>query len=224
VLDHPGVNIAGLQEWGNNRNDILRATGSLRRFPPLSRWRTKREPAPHSDKWTWARPLIGGGPVGARVDHLQLRTCRAVLLSGPTLVETSGRHPRGLKPANFATLGVFTDPVTGQTVDVISYHFVSSRNLGPKRAALGVKQERALRKLVTQRRVLGHLVYALGDSNNPDFTIPGMLSAWTGYPDTGGSHGTRRIDDVFGEVKPVTELVTTLSDHKAVIATRNRKA
>jgi hypothetical protein len=67
----------------------------------------------------------------------------------------------------------------------------------------------------------GHATYACGDSNFHGFRMPGLVSAWEGRADAGGTYGPdRRIDDVFAPTASVDVVtVATPSDHLAVVAT-----
>ena len=67
-----------------------------------------------------------------------------------------------------------------------------------------------------------HVTFALGDSNFHGLRLPPLTSAWHGRKDGPGTLGSqRKIDDVFGP-GPATAvtLVSTASDHKAVLARR----
>jgi hypothetical protein len=80
-----------------------------------------------------------------------------------------------------------------------------------------------LERLVADHRRAGHVVYAVGDSNFDSLRLAGLTSAWEGREHRPGTigRGTRKLDDVHGPgpASRVT-LLTTPSDHKAVVAVR----
>ena len=67
-------------------------------------------------------------------------------------------------------------------------------------------------------------MYAAGDSNFDGLRLAGLSSSWEGREDHPGTIGsaTRKVDDVHGP-GPADEvtLVTTPSDHRALVTTRS---
>ena len=67
-------------------------------------------------------------------------------------------------------------------------------------------------------------MHAVGDSNFEGLRVAGLTSAWDGRehePGTIGS-GTRKVDDVHGPgPASAVELLTTPSDHRALVVTRS---
>jgi hypothetical protein len=125
---------------------------------------------------------------------------------------------------------VFRDRVAGGTVAIVSYHLVSGATTGegyradrPVLVRRHRSEVRRLERLVADLQRAGHVVHAVGDANYDLLRLDGLTSAWQGRaeePGTIGS-GTRKIDDVHGP-GPAAEvrLLTTPSDHRAVVVTR----
>ena len=134
------------------------------------------------------------------------------------------------EPPRVVTIGVYRDRHADRTVAMMSYHLAPGVEHGaryiPDRPLLRARHEAEiarLERLVAEHQRAGHVVYAVGDSNFDSLRLAGLTSAWEGRehrPGTIGA-GTRKLDDVHGPgpASRVT-LLTTPSDHKAVVATR----
>ncbi len=197
--------LVGLQEWGWSRRALLPGTD-----------------------YAWFTPVYGGNAVGARRDRYALLRARVHALAG------TGRSDRGVRPLpvlapRVATVAVLHDQVLDRTVSIIDYHLVpgvqasgSYRADRPLLAARHAREVRRLKALVGAQLAVGHVTFAVGDSNFHGLRLPGLTSAWEGRPEGPGTLGSsRRIDDVFGPgpAADVT-LLGTASDHKAVLAAR----
>jgi hypothetical protein len=204
LAHHP--DLVALQEWHPWRAGVLRA---------------------FRDHY-WFLPLLGGCAVGARRDRFTRVSRGTRVLSPPGRADRDGRA-FGLEPARLAAVTVHRDREDGGTLALVDYHLVSQvqgagRYRDDDRPALVARHRRetlALRSLVAALVADGHATYACGDSNFHGFQIPGLVSAWEGRPDAGGTYGPdRRIDDVFAPTAPVDVMtVPTASDHLAVVAT-----
>jgi hypothetical protein len=220
-----GPDLVGLQEWYVSRLSVLREFGSVRVVPWLGPdlARRPRDPAYH-----WVSAIGGGNVVGARADRFEPLSARAVFLSR---IGRSDRPDRFLRtePPREVTIGVFRDRTADRTVAMMSYHLAPGVEIDaaydPARPLLRRRHEgevRRLEQLVAEHQRDGHVVYAVGDSNFDSLRLAGLTSAWVGREDHPGTIGTRtrKLDDIQGP-GPATDvrLLTTPSDHKAVIAT-----
>jgi hypothetical protein len=221
VLAHR-PDLVGLQEWHLQRVPSLRRVGSLV-VPPFARWRIPGAESTYS----WTGLLVGGTAVGARTDRFEQLEAHAVLLNRPAFADQPDR-PFGLEPPRFAAVGVYRDRYVERTVALVSYHLVPGvqslgayRNDRPRLVARHQHEHRRLQRLVDEQLARGHVVHAVGDANFDGLGLAGLTSCWDGHPDGGGTHHRRRIDDVFGP-GPATsvQLLTTASDHRAVLAER----
>jgi hypothetical protein len=219
-----------LQEWGLRRLGLLRETGSVRVVPVPGLRLPRRPPAPRAGgdhpAYTWVAPALGQCPVGLRGDRYDVLDARVRLLLGP------GRNDPGageaIRPARIATVVTARDRRTDRRLAVVGYHLTAGvqarghyRTDRPRVTAAHRRQWSALERLVADLVAEGHEVHAGGDSNFDGFRLPGLTSAWEGRPGHPGTLGHRRIDDVFG-LGPAddVELLTTPSDHRAVLVTR----
>jgi hypothetical protein len=215
--------LVGLQEWYLPRLPLLRRTGDVRLEPGIL-----RVPA-RTPRYHWVATIADGNVVGARADRYDLVEGRSVLLTG---IGRSDRPDRFLhtEPPRLAALGIFRDRAVDRTVALISYHLVpgveadgSYRSDRPLLVARHRREVRRLEALVAELGRAGHTVYAVGDSNAHLQRFAGLTSAWEGREDEPGTfgRGTRKLDDVHGP-GPASEvrLITTGSDHRAVLAVR----
>jgi hypothetical protein len=224
LADQP--DLVGLQEWYVSRLQLLRTFGDVTVVPALGTGllRRPRDPAYH-----WVSAVGGGNVVGARADRFDLVSSRVVFLSR---LGRSDRPDRFLRtePPREVTIGVFRDREVDRTVAMFSYHLAPGVEVGaayhPDRPILRARHEaevRRLERLVAEHQAAGHVVYAVGDSNFDSLRLAGLTSAWEGRehrPGTIGT-GTRKLDDVHGPGRPTrVTLLTTPSDHRAVVATR----
>jgi endonuclease/exonuclease/phosphatase family metal-dependent hydrolase len=200
-----GPDIVGLQEWGWSRRRLL----------------------PHTD-FTWLAPPYGGNPVGFRPDRFEPLGCRLRPL-GWLAPSDRGERPVPVLPPRFATVVRLRDRLRDRTVSVVNYHLVAGvqsrgayRADRPLLAARHAVEVRRLQHLVDEQVASSHVTFALGDSNFHGLRLPPLTSAWHGHGDCPGTLGSqRKIDDVFGPGPAATvTLVTTASDHKAVLARR----
>lgn len=219
--------LVGLQEWYLSRLSLLRQFGSVRVVPGLGFGLSSR---PRDPAYHWVSAVGGGNVVGARADRFDPLSARAVFLSR---IGRSDRPDRFLRtePPREVTIGVFRDRTADRTVAIMSYHLAPGVEIDaaydPTRPLLRKRHEaevRRLEQLVAEHQRQGHVVYAVGDSNFDSLRLTGLTSAWVGRDDHPGTIGerTRKLDDVQGP-GPATDvrLLTTPSDHKAVIATRS---
>jgi hypothetical protein len=225
VLSHE-PDLVGLQEWYVSRLRLLREFGDVRVLPGLGTQflRRPRDPAYH-----WVSAVSGGNVVGARADRFDPVAARVVFLSR---IGRSDRPDRFLRvePPREVTVGIFRDRDADRTVAMMSYHLAPGVEVDaayhPERPLLQTRHRgevRRLERLIAEYQRAGHVVYAVGDSNFDSLRLTGLTSAWEGREDHPGTIGsrTRKLDDVHGP-GPATEvtLVTTPSDHKAVVAVR----
>jgi hypothetical protein len=166
--------------------------------------------------------------VGARADRFEPVSARVVFLSGVGRSDLPDRFLR-LEPPRVVTIGVFRDRSRDRTVAILSYHLVPGVQAGsayrtdrPRLRRRHESEIRRLEQLVAELRRSGHVVYAVGDSNFDGLRLAGLTSAWQGREDHPGTIGkaTRKVDDVHGP-RPADSvtLLTTPSDHRAVVAT-----
>jgi hypothetical protein len=191
--------------------------------PPFGRWTI-----PGADPtYAWTGLLVGGCAVGARTDRFERLEAHAVLLGPPGFADKPDR-PLGLEPPRYAAVGVYRDLYVDRTVAMISYHLVPGvqsaglyRSDRPRLVARHEREHARLQRLVDDQLARGHVVIAAGDANFDGLALERLTSCWAGNAGGGGTHGRRRIDDVFGP-GPATsvQLVTTGSDHRAVLAER----
>jgi len=225
VLAHD-PDLVGLQEWYVSRLRLLRTFGDVRVVPGLGTGllRRPRDPAYH-----WVSAVAGGNVVGARAERFDPVSSRVVFVSG---FGRSDRPDRalGIEPPRVVTVGVFRDRQVDRTVAMMSYHLTPGVEVGaayhPHRPRLQARHRsdvRRLEDLVAEHQRAGHVVYAVGDSNFDSLRLAGLTSAWEGREHRPGTigRGTRKLDDVHGPgpASRVT-LLTTPSDHKAVVAVR----
>ena len=225
TLDHvleAGPDLVALQEWYVVRLGLLREFGDVRIVPGFNIGTLN--PAYH-----WVTAVAGGNAVGARADRFEPVSARAVWLSG---IGRSDRDDRflGLEPPREVTVGVFRDRVLGRTVAILSYHLVPGvQSDGEYRAdrprLVGRHQQEVARleRLIVELEKDGHAVYAAGDSNFDGLRLAGLTSAWHGRDDHPGTIGSasRKVDDVHGPGPAgAVTLVTTPSDHRALVVTR----
>lgn len=222
VLAHE-PDLVGLQEWYPPRLGLLRRTGPVAPLPP-----GRVLPWSHG-AYVWAAPLLGGCAVGARADRFEPLSWRQVVLSRPGRADR-GESRLGLEPARLATVAVLRDRHEDRTVCLVDYHLVSGvqahDRYRPERPVLVGRHRRevtALERVVRRQQALGHVVYAVGDSNLHGLRLPGLTSAWEGRPDHPGTLGPRRrVDDVHGPGSAIqVTLVESASDHRAVVVRRS---
>lgn len=223
VLDEE-PDLVGLQEWNLTRLPLLRGTGSVGVVPGgRLRW------GGHSSGYLWSAPLIGGCPVGARAGRFELVESRVRLLSRPGRADRPNRR-WGLELPRLATVGVYRDLSAERTVCLVNYHLVPSvqargsyQSDRPRLVGRHQGEVSGLQRIVDEQLGFGRVVYAVGDSNFDGLRLRGLTSAWEGREaDPGTLGGRRKIDDVHGP-GPATSvtLLTSASDHKAVIARRD---
>jgi hypothetical protein len=132
-------------------------------------------------------------------------------------------------PPRVATVALLRDRLLERTVCVVNYHLVPGVQSGggyrtdrPLLVARHSAEVRRLQALVIEAQASGHVTFAVGDSNFDGLRLLHVTSAWEGREHGPGTFGPRRkIDDVFGPgpASAVT-LVSTASDHRAVLARR----
>jgi hypothetical protein len=219
--------LVGLQEWYVSRLRLLRQFGDVRVIPSLG---TNLLGRPRDPAYHWVSAVAGGNVVGARADRFDPVSADVVFVSG---FGRSDRPDRalGIEPPRVVTVGVFRDREVDRTVAMMSYHLTPGVEedaayipIRPRLEARHRSDVQRLEKLIAEHQRAGHVVYAVGDSNFDSLRLLGLTSAWEGRehrPGTIGS-GTRKLDDVHGPgpASRVT-LLTTPSDHKAVVAVRS---
>jgi hypothetical protein len=224
LADQP--DLVGLQEWYVSRLPLLRRYGDVRIVPSLGTGllRRQRDPAYH-----WISAVAGGNVVGARADRFDPVSSRVVFVSGFGRSDRPDR-PLGLEPPRVVTLGVFRDREADRTVAMMSYHLTPGVEVDaayhPGRPRLQARHRsdvQRLERLIADQQEAGHVVYAAGDSNFDSLRLAGLTSSWEGREHRPGTIGTgsRKLDDVHGPgpASRVT-LLTTPSDHKAVVTVR----
>lgn len=215
--------LVGLQEWQPWRYRLLQETGRVRPVPQKGEGARAEHPS-RGAEYLWNVPLLGGCAVGARADRFTLVECRPRLLSW---VQHADRPDRrlGIEPPRFATVAVYKERHVDRTVCLIDYHLTPGvqakgryRADRPILASRHRREVRTLERLVSEQLALGHVVFALGDSNFDGLRIAGLTSAWDGREHEPGTLGPRRkIDDVHGPGPAASvTLVPNASDHKAV--------
>jgi hypothetical protein len=225
VLAHD-PDLVGLQEWYVSRLRLLREFGDVRVVPAVG---TQLLGRPSDPAYHWVSALAGGNVVGARANRFDLLSSRVAFVSG---FGPSDRPDRalGIEPPRVVTIGVFRDREVDRTVAMMSYHLTPGVELDaayiPERPRLQRRHRsdvQRLERLVAEHEEAGHVVYAVGDSNFDGLRLTGLTSAWEGREHRPGTigRGTRKLDDVHGPgpASRVT-LLTTPSDHKAVVAVR----
>ncbi len=226
VLDR-APDLIGLQEWALTRSRLLRETGSVRLVPRVVVRRQHRT-ARRGPGYVWAAPLAGGCAVGLRADRFELLGCHSQFLSW--FGRGEGERRTTILPARIATVAVCRDRHLDRLVSVVSFHLAPGVQAGgryredrPRRAARHQHEVRSLQRLVDEQRAQGHVVYAVGDSNFDGLRLAGLTSAWEGREDDPGTLGPRRkVDDVHGPGRATSvTLLTTGSDHKAVVVSRS---
>jgi len=229
VLAHE-PDLVGLQEWYVSRLILLRRFGSVRVVPsPLPFLDTDLLRGRAETGYHWISAVPGGNVVGARVDRFELLSSHVVFVSGMWRADRPDRLLQ-IEPPRVVTIGVYRDRGVPRTVAMMSYHLapgVESRGKyrtdRPRLVGRHRTEVRRLQDLIARYQSAGHVVYAVGDSNFDSLRLTGLTSAWEGHEDSPGTIGKRRrkLDDVQGP-GPASEvtLVTTPSDHKAVVAVR----
>jgi hypothetical protein len=225
VLAHE-PDLVGLQEWYVSRLRLLRQFGDVTVVPSLGTRFLKR---PRDPAFHWVSAVAGGNVVGARADRFDLVSSRVVFVSG---FGRSDRPDRalGIEPPRVVTVGVFRDRAVERTVAMMSYHLTPGVEedaayiqVRPRLEARHRSDVQRLERLIAEHQEAGHVVYAVGDSNFDSLRLAGLTSAWEGREHRPGTIGTatRKLDDVHGPgpASRVT-LLTTPSDHKAVVAVR----
>ena len=225
VLAHE-PDLVGIQEWYVSRLRLLRQFGDVTVVPSLGTRLLRR---PRNPVFHWVSAVAGGNVVGARADRFEPVSSRVEFVSG---FGRSDRPDRalGIEPPRVVTIGVFRDRQVDRTVAMMSYHLTPGVEedaayipVRPRLEARHRGDVQRLEKLIADHQEAGHVVYAVGDSNFDSLRLAGVTSAWEGRehrPGTIGT-GTRKLDDVHGPGRAgrVT-LLTTPSDHKAVVAVR----
>ena len=218
--------LVGLQEWYVSRLRLLRQFGDVKVVPSIGTRLLKRRPGP---AYHWISAVAGGNVVGARADRFDPVSAKVVFVSG---FGRSDRPDRalGIEPPRVVTVGVYRDRQVERTVAMMSYHLTPGVEVEaayhPDRPRLQRRHRsdvQRLEKLIAEHQEAGHVVYAVGDSNFDSLKLAGLTSAWEGREHRPGTIGlgTRKLDDVHGpgRASRVT-LLTTPSDHKAVVAVR----
>jgi hypothetical protein len=214
--------LVGLQEWHLPRVPSLRRVGNLV-VPPATGLRF----GDSTSTYAWTGLLVGGCVVGARTDRYVQLGARAALLSRPGFADRPNR-PLGLEPPRLAAVGLYRDRYVDRTVALVSYHLVPGvqrtgdyREDRPRLVARHQHERRRLQRLVDVLRAAGHVVHAVGDGNFDGLRIDGLTSCWEGRPGGPGTLGRRRVDDVHGPGPAASvELLSTLSDHRALVVAR----
>ena len=218
--------LVGLQEWYLSRLGLLRKFGDVHVVPALGSQLLER---PTDPAYHWVSAVAGGNVVGARAARFDLVSSRVAFVSG---FGRSDRPDRalGIEPPRVVTIGVFHDREAHRTVAMMSYHLTPGVEVEatyhPDRPRLQARHRRDVRRLealVAEHQRAGHVVYAVGDSNFDSLRLAGLTSSWEGREHRPGTIGTRtrKLDDVHGPgpASRVT-LLTTPSDHRAVVAVR----
>lgn len=215
--------LVALQEWYVARLAVLRQFGAVRLVPGFNI-------GVLNPRYHWVSAVAGGNVVGARADRFEPVSARAVFLSWPGRSDLKDRF-LGIEPPREVTVGVFRDRELNRTVALLSYHLVpgvqADREYRADRPRL-VRRHRSevagLERLIADLQGAGHVVYAAGDSNFDGLRLAGLTSSWEGRDDHPGTIGsaTRKVDDVHGPGRAgEVTLLTTPSDHRALVTTRS---
>jgi hypothetical protein len=222
--------LVGLQEWGVSRHRLLRETGRV--HLPMAPWRgSRRTDHGGTGRYVWVSspPLLGGCPVGARMDRFDLIDSRITIIGGFGRADRNAGPP-AISVPRIVTIAVLADRQRDRVVSVVNYHLTPGVEAGgryrPDRPLLVARHRAEVRtvgRLVLEQLALGREVYALGDSNFDRLSLPRLVSAWEGRDDTTGTlvSTRRKIDDVHGP-GPATSvtLLPNPSDHVAVLVRR----
>ncbi|MCW2776223.1 MAG: hypothetical protein JWN91_4549 [Nocardioides sp.] len=221
VLDI-GPDLVGLQEWNLSRAGLLLETGRLGLLPAAG-IRLGR-----ASGYLWTAPLIGGCPVGARVERYEQVGGYARRLSRVGHADKPDRW-LGVEPPRVLTAGIYRDRRDNRTVALLNFHLVPGVQAGgryradrPLLVARHRREVHNIERLVARHLGLGHVVYAVGDSNYDGLRLSGLTSAWEGREADPGTLGPRRkVDDVHGPGSAsAVRLLLNDSDHKAVVVER----
>lgn len=217
-----GPDLVALQEWYVVRAGLLRDHGDVDLVPGPRL-------GGHEASYHWVSAVAGGNVVGARADRFEPVAARAVFLSRFGRSDRPDRFLR-IEPPREVTVGVFHDRWRDRTVALLSYHLAPGveresayRTDRPRLVGRHRSEVRRLEALIHELQEAGHVVHAAGDSNLHGLRLAGLTSAWEGRAEHPGTIGraTRKVDDVHGP-GPATAvgLLTTPSDHRAVVVTR----
>lgn len=229
VPDGKQTDIIGLQEWGGAaRNNLLRSKfGQLSILPQARKWTPLPNVARPVPGYFWARSLLGGGPIGFNSNRFELRFVLARVLVGPGRVDVAKGYRTNLGPS-WATVATAFDNLIEDHVTVINFHLTTHVEAGgkyrpecPLRALRHQKERAALTALAGYHLGTGRRVYVTGDTNFHRMPLPPLVSAFDVLPakPTGGTLGTRRIDEVYGKHAPVgVQEVESESDHDHIVA------
>lgn len=216
--------LVALQEWYLPRLRELRRHGSVQLdpgfgLPPL--------PVGGSGPWAWISTITDGNVIGWRTDRYDLLDPCTFLNVGPAPSERPDRFLR-TEPPRFVAAAVLADREQDRTVALLSHHLSAGVQAGsgyradrPRLAARHRHEVAHVERVAARLRREGHVVVVAGDSNFDGLRLRGLTSAWEGREGEPGTHGSRKIDDVFGQ-GPATavERVVTASDHEAIVVTR----
>lgn len=180
--------ILALQEWPRRRDRLTR--------------RHKR--------WTFVRPLLGGGPIGVRNSlGEQVLTVRAKRLHGPGRVDVvQGRRTH--LPTTWATR-VKSRRADGSTVVRYNVHLTAGVQYGrdgyrkdrPRRVARHKAERAKLQRLVNRDLDRGYAVEVYGDVNYDRMEIVHLRSWWPVVPESQRrTLGNRAIDGIWTAHKP----------------------
>lgn len=222
--------LVGLQEWYVSRLLLLRRYGDVRVVPsPLSSLGATLPSRTRDAAYHWISAVPGGNVVGARLDRFEPLSSRVVFVSGMWRADRPDRLMQ-IEPPRVVTIGVYRDRAVDRTVAMMSYHLAPGvesraayRDDRPRLVGRHRTEVRRLERLIAQYQAAGHVVYAVGDSNFDSLRLAGVTSAWEGREDDPGTIGkrNRKLDDVQGPGRATeVRLLTTPSDHKAVVAVR----
>jgi hypothetical protein len=179
----------------------------------LQEWPRRRAGLLHDlRRWTFHRPLLGGGPIGVR-DELgeTALSCKAKILKGPGFVGRSpGRKSRAVLGPSYATR-LKTKRADDSIVVRYNIHLTAGVQAGKagyrtdaassRRVARHRSERDRLEWLVDRDHARGYDVEVYGDTNFHHMPIAGLVGWWLMAPDV-GTFGNRAIDGIWTDDLP----------------------
>lgn len=216
--------LVALQEWYLPRLAVLRGRGAVRLDPGFG---LPSLPVGGSGAYAWVSTITDGNVVGWRTDRYELLDARTFLNVGPAPSERPDRFLR-TEPPRFVATVVLRDRGTGRSVALLSYHLSAGVQAAgayrPDRPHLAARHRHEVAHVeqeVARLEAAGHAVVVAGDSNFDGLRLAGLTSAWEGREKDPGTHGSRKIDDVFAQGRATdVARIATASDHVAIVVAR----
>lgn len=213
----PALDVWNGQEWGPNRNDVLRDHGQLEVWGRRSTRPRRATPG----GILFVRHADGGEPLGFsdryRIDDVQ----RVILAEGRAVDLQPGT--RRVEDDNDATLVTTLDAETGQVARFLNGHLPAHVQRGSENAYRYPNDPRAAmhREAKVAAANLGADFIAM-DTNWHDLRLAGYVSCWDDRQPV-GTLGARAIDTVYAHrtlrlrAHRVRVLGTPAREHKLVV-------